>query len=47
MTHFGIISPSAATGPLNTMLPLGQELQRRGRYALRHTEAQPKALAAG
>lgn len=30
MTHFGIISPGAATGPLNTMLPLVQELQRRG-----------------
>ncbi|BAZ18663.1 glycosyl transferase family protein (plasmid) [Calothrix sp. NIES-4071] len=30
MTHFGIITPGAATGPLNTMLPLGQELIRRG-----------------
>ena len=29
MTHFGIICPGS-TGPLNTMLPLGQELQRRG-----------------
>ncbi|MEM8642063.1 MAG: nucleotide disphospho-sugar-binding domain-containing protein [Cyanobacteria bacterium P01_G01_bin.54] len=29
MTHFGIISVASA-GPLNTMLPLGQELQRRG-----------------
>ena len=49
MTHFGIISPGAATGPLNTMLPLGQELQRRGhRVTLFGTpETQPKALAAG
>jgi len=45
MTHFGIISPSAATGPLNTMLPLGQELAA---FALRHTQAQStQALAAG
>jgi zeaxanthin glucosyltransferase len=29
MSHFAITSP-ATTGPLNTMLPLGQELQRRG-----------------
>ena len=29
MTHFGIICPGS-TGPLNTMLPLGQELQQRG-----------------
>ncbi|MCG5061369.1 MAG: glycosyltransferase [Limnoraphis sp. WC205] len=29
MTHFGIICPGS-TGPLNTMLPLSQELQRRG-----------------
>lgn len=29
MTHFGIICPGS-TGPLNTMLPLGQELQKRG-----------------
>lgn len=29
MTHFGIICP-AATGHLNTMLPLGKELQQRG-----------------
>ncbi len=49
MTHFGILSPGAATGPLNTMLPLGQELQRRGhRVTLFGTpETQPKALAAG
>lgn len=29
MTHYGILCPGS-TGPLNTMLPLGQELQRRG-----------------
>ncbi|MEH2388738.1 MAG: glycosyl transferase family 1, partial [Nostoc sp.] len=49
MTHFGIICPGAATGPLNTMLPLGQELQRRGhRVTLFGTlDTQSKALAAG
>lgn len=49
MTHFGIISPGAATGPLNTMLPLGQELQQRGhRVTLFGTlDTQSKALAAG
>ncbi|MFB2933827.1 glycosyltransferase [Aerosakkonemataceae cyanobacterium BLCC-F154] len=48
MTHFGIICPGS-TGPLNTMLPLGQELQRRGHritlFAI--TDVQPKVLAAG
>ena len=48
MTHFGIICPGS-TGPLNTMLPLGQELQRRGHrvtlFAL--PDAQKKALTAG
>ncbi len=29
MTHYGILCPGS-TGPLNTMLPLGQELQQRG-----------------
>jgi len=48
MTHFGIISPSAATGPLNTMLPFGQELNGAVTcYALRHTWGSTKALAAG
>ncbi|MBW4597494.1 MAG: glycosyltransferase [Brasilonema angustatum HA4187-MV1] len=48
MTHFGIISPGAATGPLNTMLPLGQELQRRGhRVTVFGTpDTQAKVLAA-
>lgn len=49
MTHFGILTPGAATGPLNTMLPLGQELQRRGhRVTLFGTlDTQQKVLAAG
>jgi zeaxanthin glucosyltransferase len=49
MTHFGIISPGAATGPLNTMLPLGQELQRRGHRVTLFTtpDTQLKAVAAG
>lgn len=49
MTHFGILTPGAATGPLNTMLPLGQELQRRGHQVTLFgvAEAQPKAAAAG
>lgn len=49
MTHFGILSPGAATGPLNTMLPLAQELQRRG-HRVTHfgtLDTQPKVLAAG
>ncbi|WP_299403381.1 glycosyltransferase [Acaryochloris sp. IP29b_bin.148] len=48
MTHYGIISVSA-TGPLNTMLPLGQELQRRGHQVtlIALLDAQPKAEAAG
>lgn len=49
MTHFGILTPGAATGPLNTMLPLGQELQRRGHQVTLFglPECQPKAAAAG
>jgi len=48
MTHFGIICPGS-TGPLNTMLPLGQELQRRGHRVTLFgiLDTQPKALAAG
>jgi len=48
MTHFGLICP-ASTGHLNTMLPLGKELQRRGHrvtlFGLLDVEAQ--TLAAG
>lgn len=49
MTHFGILTPGAATGPLNTMLPLGQELQRRGhRVTLFSTpDTESKVLTAG
>ncbi|AFY87299.1 glycosyltransferase [Chroococcidiopsis thermalis] len=48
MTHFGIICPSS-TGPLNTMLPLGQELQRRGHRVtvIGILDARPKVLVAG
>ncbi|MEH1967250.1 glycosyltransferase [Nostoc sp.] len=48
MVHFGIICPSS-TGHLNTMLPLGQELQQRGHritlFGL--LDAEPKTLVAG
>ncbi len=30
MTHFGVICPTHFTGHLNPMLPLTQELKRRG-----------------
>jgi len=48
MTHFGIICP-AATGHLNTMLPLGRELQERGHRVTLFgiADAQAKTLAAG
>jgi MGT family glycosyltransferase len=48
MTHFGIICPGS-TGPLNTMLPLGQELQRRGHRVTLFgiPDTQRKTLAAG
>jgi len=48
MTHYGIICP-AATGHLNTMLPLGNELKRRGHRVtlVGLLDAQPKTLAAG
>lgn len=47
MTHFGLICP-ATTGHLNTMLPLGKELQKRGHrvtlFGIRDTKS--KTLAA-
>ncbi|MEM9770343.1 MAG: glycosyltransferase [Cyanobacteria bacterium P01_D01_bin.73] len=48
MTHFGLICP-ASSGHLNTMLPLGKELQRRGHLVtmISLLDAQEKALAAG
>ncbi len=48
MTHFGLICP-ASTGHLNTILPLGQELQKRGHRVTLFgiLDAQPKTLAAG
>jgi len=48
MTHFGLICP-AETGHLNTMLPLGRELQRRGHRVtlIGFLDAQAKTLAAG
>lgn len=48
MTHFGIICP-AETGHLNTLLPLGRELQRRGHRVtlIGILDAKSKTLAAG
>lgn len=48
MTHFGLICPSS-TGHLHTMLPLGQELKRRGHRVtlLGIPDTQPQTLAAG
>ncbi|MGI2902450.1 glycosyltransferase [Tolypothrix sp. VBCCA 56010] len=48
MTHFGLICP-ASTGHLNTMLPLGYELQKRGHRVtfIGALDAKPKILAAG
>ena len=48
MTHLGLLCP-AETGHLNTMLPLGQELQRRGHRVTFFgiVDAQAKVLAAG
>ncbi|MEH1793197.1 MULTISPECIES: glycosyltransferase [unclassified Nostoc] len=48
MTHYGLICP-ASTGHLNTMLPLGKELQNRGHQVtlFAFSDAQPKTLAAG
>ena len=48
MTHFGLICP-ASTGHLNTMLPLGKELQQRGHRVTLFgiLDAESKTLAAG
>ena len=48
MTHFGLICPTS-TGHLNTMLPLGQELQKRGNRVtlFGFLDTQSKTLAAG
>ena len=48
MTHFGLICP-AETGHLNTMLPLGQELHKRGHQVTLFgiPDAKPKTVAAG
>ncbi len=48
MTHFGLICPTS-TGHLNTMLPLGKELQRRGHRVTLFglLDAESKTLAAG
>jgi zeaxanthin glucosyltransferase len=48
MTHLGLLCP-AETGHLNTMLPLGQELQQRGHQVTFFgiVDAQAKVLAAG
>ena len=44
MTHFGILC-LAATGHLNTMLPLGRELQRRGHRVTVFSDLRAKAKA--
>lgn len=48
MTHYGILCPGS-TGPLNTMLPLGQELQQRGHRVTfcGEIDTQSKVEAAG
>ncbi len=48
MTHFGLICPGS-TGHLNTMLPLGQELKRRGHRVtmIGRPNVEAKTLAAG
>ncbi len=48
MTHFGLICPSS-TGHLHTILPLGQELKRRGHRVtlLGIVDSQAKTLEAG
>lgn len=48
MTHYGLVCP-ASTGHLNTMLPLGKEIQRRGHKVtlIGRLDAKSKTLAAG
>ncbi|MBD2451641.1 glycosyltransferase [Nostoc sp. FACHB-152] len=48
MTHYGLICP-ASTGHLNTMLPLGKELQQRGHRVTLFSflDAEARTLAAG
>jgi zeaxanthin glucosyltransferase len=48
MTHYGLICP-ATTGHLNTILPLGKELQKRGHCVtlINIPDAQTKAQVAG
>ncbi|MFK8184862.1 MAG: glycosyltransferase [Phormidesmis sp.] len=48
MTHFGLICP-ATTGHLNTMLPLGNELQQRGHQVtfMGQLDTESKVKAAG
>ncbi|GAA6619997.1 glycosyltransferase [Scytonema sp. NUACC26] len=48
MTHFGLICP-ASTGHLNTMLPLGKELQNRGHRVtlIGVLDGQSRTIAAG
>ncbi|MGK7940135.1 MAG: glycosyltransferase [Crocosphaera sp.] len=48
MTHYGLICPSS-TGHLNTMFPLGKELQRRGHRVtlLGILDVESKTLASG
>lgn len=48
MTHFGLICPAYA-GHLNSMLPLGQELKRRGHRVttIGRLDDEAKTLAAG
>lgn len=48
MTHFGVLCP-ALTGHLNTLLPLGQALQKRGHRVtlVSLLDAEPPTRAAG
>ncbi|MBW4644987.1 MAG: glycosyltransferase [Goleter apudmare HA4340-LM2] len=48
MTHFGLICP-ASTGHINTMLPLGKELQQRGHRVtlFGRLDAKSRTIAAG